>query len=285
MSAREFAYYVPASLQDAFALLADEEAKPLAGGMSLIPMMKLRLAAPGKLVDLRRIPALRAISEQDGMLHIGAMTTHYELESSPAVRLSCPLLAAAAASIGDVQVRNAGTLGGSVAHADPSADYPAALLALEATVLLASAKGEREMAFSDFLVDTFSTAMEPGELVTAIRVPVEEKGTGVHYQKHPQPASGFPMVGVAARIRLENGKIAFARIGVTGLTGKAYRAAGVEERLSGAAATPETIEKAASAVTDGTTPSADIHCSSEYRAHLAGVAAARAIRAAVAAAQ
>ncbi|MBL8220784.1 MAG: xanthine dehydrogenase family protein subunit M [Bryobacterales bacterium] len=285
MSAREFAYYAPASLQDAFALLADEEAKPLAGGMSLIPMMKLRLAAPAKLVDLRRIPALRSISQQDGKLHIGAMTTHYELESSPAIRSSCPLLAAAAASIGDVQVRNAGTLGGSVAHADPSADYPAALLALEASVVLASAKGEREMAFSDFLVDTFTTAIEPGELVTAIRVPVEEKGTGVHYQKHPQPASGFPMVGVAARIRLENGRIASARIGVTGLTGKAYRATVVEGRLNGAAASPEAIESAAGAVADGVTPSADIHCSADYRAHLARVATVRAIGAAVAAAQ
>jgi len=155
----EFDYHAPVTLQDALALLGDPEAKPLAGGMSLIPMMKLRLAAPGKLVDLRKIPALRSIRRQDGVLHIGAMVTHYELESTPLIRSDCPLLAATAASIGDVQIRNAGTVGGSVAHADPSADYPAALFALEARIVVTGPKGERELPFSDFLLDTFTTAL------------------------------------------------------------------------------------------------------------------------------
>jgi aerobic carbon-monoxide dehydrogenase medium subunit len=285
MITREFDYHAPATVQDALALLSDPGAKVLAGGMSLIPMMKLRLAAPEKLVDLRNISALRSIKRQDGMLRIGATVTHYEVESAPLIRSACPLLAAAAASIGDVQIRNAGTIGGSVAHADPSADYPAALFALEAKVVVAGAKGEREIAVSDFLVDTFTTALLPGELVTAILVEVEKNGTGVYYQKHPQPASGFPIVGAAARIRLEKGVVSFARIGITGLTGNAYRATNVEQLLAGKPASDDAIRKAAAVVANGVIASADIHCSAAYRAHLAQVATARAIGAAARTAQ
>jgi carbon-monoxide dehydrogenase medium subunit len=282
MIPREFDYYAPSSLQDALSLLGDPGAKPLAGGMSLIPMMKLRLAAPEKLVDLRKIPELRSIRRQGDVLRIGAMVTHYELESTPLIRSACPLLAASAAAIGDVQIRNTGTLGGSVAHADPAADYPAALLALEARVIVTGPNGQRELAYSDFLVDTFTTALEPGELVTEILCSVEQDGTGVHYQKHPQPASGFPMVGIAARIRRQDGAVSFARIGVTGLTGKAYRATNVEERLIGTSASDAEVREAASVVADGVIPSADIHCSAPYRAQLARVATARAIRSALA---
>jgi len=279
MIPQEFEYAAPATLQAALELLADPGARPLAGGMSLVPLMKLRLAAPEKLVDLRLISSLKSIRREGAVLHIGAMVTHYELESAPLIRQECPLLAAAAAAIGDVQIRNSGTIGGSVAHADPAADYPAALLALEARVQLTGPTGEREMTFEDFVLDTFTTALEPGELVTAIVVPIEAPGTGVHYQKHPQPASGFPMVGVAVRVRRENGLISFARVGVTGLSGKGYRARAVEERLIGGAASDVEIKEAASVVAAGVEASADIHASAVYRAQLARVATVRAIRA------
>ena len=279
MISQEFDYAAPATLQAALELLANPGARPLAGGMSLVPLMKLRLAAPEKLVDLRLISSLKSIRREGAFLHIGAMVTHYELESAPLIRKECPLLAASAAAIGDVQIRNSGTIGGSVAHADPAADYPAALLALEARVQLTGPTGEREMTFENFVLDTFTTALEPGELITAVVVPIEEAGAGVYYQKHPQPASGFPMVGVAVRVRRENGFISFARIGVTGLSGKGYRARGVEDRLMGQAASDVEIRDAASVVADGVQASADIHASAAYRSHLARVATVRAIQA------
>ena len=279
MISQEFDYAAPFTLQAALELLADPGARPLAGGMSLVPLMKLRLAAPEKLVDLRLISSLKSIRREGAFLHIGPMVTHYELESAPLIRKECPLLAASAAAIGDVQIRNSGTIGGSVAHADPAADYPAALLALEARVQLTGPTGEREMTFENFVLDTFTTALEPGELITAVVVPIEEAGAGVYYQKHPQPASGFPMVGVAARVRRENGFISFARIGVTGLSGKGYRARGVEDRLMGQAASDVEIRDAASVVADGVQASADIHASAAYRSHLARVATVRAIQA------
>lgn len=273
MITQDFEYFAPTTLNEAFGLLADPGAKALAGGMSLVPMMKLRMAAPEKLVDLRGIAELHSIRESDGVLEIGAMVTHYELESAPLVRSKCPLLAASAAAIGDVQIRNSGTLGGSVAHADPAADYPAALLALEAKVRVAGPSGERVLTFEDFVLDPFTTLLEPGELVTGVLVAVEKEGVGTFYQKHPQPASGFPMVGVAARIGITNGAISFARVGVTGLSGKGYRARNVEEALLKGA----DPKKACEVLTEGIEASSDIHASAEYRAHLARVAGARAI--------
>src|SRR2546426_4805979 len=195
MIAQNFEYSTPASLKEALALLSGGDAKVLAGGMSLIPMMKLRLAAPERLVDLSRVPGLSGISEAGGAIRIGAMTTHHEIEDSALLRARCPLLAEAAANIGDVLVRNMGTIGGSIAHADPAADYPAALFALEAKVRLVSAKSDRTLAIGDFLVDTMTTAVEPGELVLELILPVESGSTGVSYQKMAQPASGFALVG------------------------------------------------------------------------------------------
>lgn len=279
MIPQEFEYFAPPTLQHALELLGRPGTRALAGGMSLVPLMKLRLAAPEIIVDLRRISSLRSIRREDGFFHIGAMVTHYELESSPLIQLECPLLAATAAAIGDVQIRNAGTIGGSVAHADPAADYPAALLALEAKVQLSGPSGERELSFEDFVVDTFTTELEPGELVTAVLVPVDVAGTGVHYQKHAQPASGFPMVGVGVRIRRQNGIISFARVGVTGLSGKGYRARVVEDFLVGTAGAEADLKKAAAVVAQGIEASADIHASAIYRSHLARVSTERAIRA------
>lgn len=277
MIAQNFAYSAPATLAEALAAVG-AGAKALAGGMSLIPAMKLRLAAPEQVVDLGRIPGLRGIEEDGGALRIGAMTTHYAIESSPLVRTKCPLLAAAAAAIGDVQVRNMGTIGGSAAHADPAADYPAALVALDAEFHLASAGGSRTVTGEDFFIDLFTTALEPGELITAIRVPVEEPGAGTSYQKMVHPASGYAIVGVAARIRKSGGKVSFARIGVTGLGAKAFRAKSAEQALLNGA----DAATAAALVAGGVEANSDLHASAEYRSHMAAVYAARAIRAALA---
>src|SRR6266446_4595331 len=244
MIAQKFEYTAPKTLDEALHLLA-AGAKPLAGGMSLIPMMKLRLAAPEHLVDLGKLKDLNYIREADGAMHIGATTTHADVESSPILRQKCPLLAETAATIGDVQVRNMGTIGGSVAHADPAADYPAALQALEAKIVIAGVKTERSISAADFFVDSFTTALEPGEIVREIVVPVEESGTGTSYQKMPQPASGFAIVGVAARVKRSGGKISQARIGVTGLANIAYRAVAAEKALEGTAGSAEDIAKAA----------------------------------------
>ena len=279
MIPQEFEYFAPPTLHDALELLGRPGTRALAGGMSLVPLMKLRLAAPEILVDLRHIASLRSIRREGDFLHIGAMVTHYELESAPLIQQECPLLAATAAAIGDVQIRNLGTLGGSVAHADPAADYPAALLALEARVQLTGSSGLRELLFKDFVVDTFTTQLEPGELVTAILVPIEESGTGVYYQKHAQPASGFPMVGVAVRVRQQNGSISFARVGVTGLSGKGYRARAVEDLLVGTVGAEADLKNAAAVVAEGIEASADIHASAAYRAHLARISTERALRA------
>jgi carbon-monoxide dehydrogenase medium subunit len=276
MIPQTFEYTAPKSLQEALGLLA-EGGKPLSGGMSLIPMMKLRLAAPEHLVDLGRIKDLNYIREQGGALHIGATTTHYEIESSPLVRAKCPLLAETAAHIGDVQVRNRGTIGGSVAHADPSADYPAALQALEARVVLKGAQSDRTVPVADFLVDTFTTTIEPGEIVSEIVVPIEDPGTGTSYQKVLQPASGFAIVGIAVRIRKAGGKIAMARIGVTGLSNCSYRATAVEKALEGKTGSAGEIQNAAALVAEGVDANSDLHGSAEYRKHLAVVHTARAI--------
>jgi carbon-monoxide dehydrogenase medium subunit len=278
-----FEYSAPKTLDEAMALL-ESGGKPLAGGMSLIPMMKLRLATPEHLVDLGRIRDLNYIREAGGAIHIGATATHYSVESSALVRAKCPLLAAAAGAIGDVQVRNVGTIGGSVAHADPAADYPAALLALEAGIVIRGAKGERTVNAADFFVDSFTTALEPGEVVREIVVPLEGAATGVSYQKMPQPASGFAIVGVAARVRRSGGKIAMARIGVTGLSNIAYRATAAEKALEGTSGSAEDLAKAAALVARGVDANSDLHASADYRRHLAAVYAARALQTALSAA-
>ena len=280
MIAQNFEYFKPATLGEALALLADgSAAKPLAGGMSLIPMMKLRLAAPEKLVDLSGL-GLSGIQEgEGGWIRIGATTTHHDVESSALLRLKCPLLPETASNIGDMQVRNMGTIGGSVAHADPSADYPAALLALEAQLIIAGAGGAtRKVHIEDFLVDAMTVALEPGELITEIHVPAEEAGTAVCYRKVVQRASGFAVVGIAVRLRKDGeGKVTFARVGVTGLAAKAFRATRVEVALVSGAS----VADAAAKVTDGVDANADIHASADYRTHLARVHTARAIAAAL----
>jgi carbon-monoxide dehydrogenase medium subunit len=278
MISQNFEYSAPSTLQDALALLSDGSAKVLAGGMSLIPLMKLRLAAPEHVVDMSRVLGLDGIRQAPDGIHIGAMATHYQIESSPVLRAHCPLLAETASHIGDVQVRNMGTIGGSVAHCDPAADYPAALFALEAQVRLVSARGERTLSFGDFLVDTFTTALQPGEIITEVIVPAESSGAGVSYQKMHQLASGFAMVGAAVRVARGNGGIGFVRVGITGLASKAYRATNVEQILHSTG----DIEKAAAVVADGVEANSDLNASAHYRSHMARVFTARALKQALA---
>ena len=280
MIPQQFEYSAPKTLDEALGLLA-EGAKPLAGGMSLIPMMKLRLAAPEHLVDLGRIKDLNYIREDGSSLRIGATATHHQVESSALVRGKCPLLAETVSNIGDMQVRNMGTIGGSVAHADPAADYPAALQALEAKIVLKGSNAERTVAANDFFVDMFTTALEPGEIVREVIVPVDGDGTGTNYQKVVQPASGFAIVGIAARVRKSGGKITLARIGVTGLSNRAFRATAAEKALEGKAGSVAEIQAAAAVVAQGIEANADLHASADYRRHLAVIYAAKALTAAL----
>lgn len=277
MIPQSFEYSTPSSLAEALRLLADGRAKALAGGMSLIPLMKLRLAAPEHLVDLRRLADLNYVREDAGTIRVGATTTHDQIQNSALLKAKCPLLSETAACIGDPQVRNMGTLGGSAAHADPSADYPAALLALDAQLRLASPGAERTVPAADFFLDSFTTALKPGEIIVEVIVPVEASGTGVRYEKLAHPASGFAVVGVAVRLRKSGGRISLARIGVTGLGGHAYRASAAEAKLAGSAGTPDDLQKAAAAVGDGVEANSDLYASAEYRRHLAKVYAARAL--------
>lgn len=277
-----FEYHSASSVDEALALLqALPEARLLAGGHSLLPMMKLRVVSPGHLIDLGRVPGLRGIREAGDHLVIGAMTTHWALESSPVVRARAPLLAETAARIGDIQVRNVGTMGGSLVHADPAADYPAAVLALEAEMTAVGAAGQRTIPAGAFFTGVLSSAVQSGEILTEIRVPVVPPHTGTAYLKFPHPASGFAVVGVAAVVRVRGGRCEDVRIGVTGVGPTAYRAEGVEQALRGAAVDDRAVAEAAERAAEGVEANDDLFASAEYRAHLARVFTRRAVRAAV----
>ncbi len=273
MIPQEFEYSSPATLREAFELIADGERKIMAGGMSLIPLMKLRLAAPEHVVDLARVPGLNHIGEQGSMIHIGATATHHDVEISTVIRARCPLLAETASHIGDVQVRNRGTIGGSVAHADPAADYPASLLALEAQIRMASAKTDRTVPAAEFFLDPFTTALDPGELVIEVLVPAEDGSEGYRYEKVEHPASGFAIVGIAARIKKSGTGISLARIGVTGLGPHAFRALEAEKLLEAGA----DLAQAVATIGEGEEANSDLYASADYRRHLARVHARRAI--------
>ena len=278
-----FEYHVPKTLEEAAQLVAQfgDDGKVLAGGHSLVPMMKLRLASPRHLVDIARLDGLRYINEKDGHIEVGALTTHYQIESSGLLKEKCPLLPLTAQEIGDVQVRNKGTLGGSMVHADPAADWPATAMALGAEVKAVSTSGERWIPASEFFLDLMTTSLSPGEIVTAIRFPALPARSGDAYAKHAHPASGFAVVGVAARVTLdENGHVESGRVGVTGIAQAAYRAAEVEKAISGKAATARNLERAASHVADGIEANGDLYASAEYRVHLATVYTERALAAA-----
>ncbi len=280
----QFDYQAPATLDEAIALLAGDPdgAKVLAGGHSLIPAMKLRLAQPQLLVDIARIKSLAYIREEANKILIGATTTHYELESSELLKQICPLLPACAASIGDVQVRNKGTIGGSVAHSDPAGDWPAAVLALDAEIVLVGPNGERTVKATDFFVDLLTTDLQPGEILREIRIEKPSGRFGQAYQKVSHPASGFAVVGIAVHFVLsdDDGSCKVAQIGVTGVGVKAYRAQAVEAALNGTTLDEQTIAAAAEHVCDGVDPNGDLYASKEYRRALAKVHTRRAIQAA-----
>ena len=275
-----FEYSRAASLDDALAKLkaAKGEAKLVAGGHSLIPLMKLRLSEPKALIDIARIPGLAGIREKDGTIEIGAATVHHDVASSALLRERCPMLADAAGEIGDPQVRNRGTLGGSLAHADPSADYPAVMLALDADIHVKGPGGGRVVKARDFFQDLFTVDLQPDEIITAAQfVPVRSAA----YAKLHQKASHYAIVGVAAALDVKGGKIASARVGITGAGPSASRLTSVEQALAGKAPSKETFEAAArGAGSDLAAVNADIHASEEYRRAMIPVFTRRALEAA-----
>jgi carbon-monoxide dehydrogenase medium subunit len=279
MIPEQFEYHCPDTLSEAYDLLDrfEDEAKILSGGHSLIPTMKLRLAAPSAIVDLRRISGLGSIEEEEAGLKIGALVTHNEVETSSLVAERCALLQKTAAEIGDVQVRNVGTLVGSISHADPAADYPATMLALDAEVVIGSSSGERTILFSEFLQGLFVTVLAPNEIVNAVRIPAAHPSTA-SYVKMKQSASGFALAGVAAQLSLDGDTIVSAALGVTGVADCAYRATVAEDALRDLnVGDGEAVRAAVRGIAEGKDLLSDIHASSDYRAHLADVLAARAV--------
>jgi len=279
-----FEYHAPTSVKEAIGLLGKlgEDAKLLAGGHSLVPMMKFRLAQPKHLIDLRKVPGLSGIKQDGDALVIGAMTTHWEVESSPVVKSKLPVLSEVAGVIGDPAVRNKGTVGGSAAHADPAADWPAAMIALGAEFVCEGPKGRRTVKVDEWFKGLMATAVKEDEILVEIRVPVPAAGSGAAYMKFPHPASRFAVVGVAAAVTLDKqGACTSASVGVTGAGTKAVRAKGVEAALKGKKLDAAAIEAAAQKAAEGVDVQADLQGSVEYKSHLCRVFAKRVITEAV----
>ncbi len=272
-----FDYVRPSTVEEAIELLSrhGSGAKVLAGGHSLLPAMKLRLAQPAVLIDIGRIARLREIREEGGRIAVGPLATHHEIASSPLLREKCPLLCEVAEQIGDVQVRNRGTIGGSLVHADPAADWPAAVLALEAELEMTGPRGPRTLPATKFFVDILQSAIEADEILTGIRVPAT--GKTVAYEKFAQKASGFALAGAA--VVIEEGSV---RVGITGVGARAYRAVNVEKALRGKPPEAKRVAAAAKLAAEAIDPLGDIHASAPYRAHLACVLTRRAIERALA---
>ncbi|MBI2160678.1 MAG: xanthine dehydrogenase family protein subunit M [Candidatus Rokubacteria bacterium] len=279
-----FEYHAPTSVKEAIGLLGKlgDDAKLLAGGHSLVPMMKLRLAQPKHLIDLRKVPGLSGIRQDGNALVIGAMTTHWEVESSSVVTSKLPVLSEVAGVIGDPAVRNKGTVGGAAAHADPAADWPAAMIALGAEFVCEGPKGRRTVKVDEWFKGLMATAVKEDEILVEIRVPVPAAGSGAAYMKFPHPASRFAVVGVAAVVTLDKqGVCANAGVAVTGAGTKAVRAKGVEAALKGKKLDAAAIEAAAQKAAEGVDVQADLQGSVEYKSHLCRVFAKRAIAEAV----
>ena len=283
MIPNKFDYHRASSVDEAISLMAQHgmDAKLLAGGHSLLPAMKLRLNQPGVLIDIGRLDELRYIKKEGNELVIGAGATHDDIAHSAAARSTFSMLSEAADLIGDVQVRNKGTIGGSLAHADPAADWPAVMLAANAQIELRGPNDARTVAAADFFTGFFMTALEDNEIITAIRIAEPPKGTGSSYQKFMQPASRFAIVGCAAAVTVDGGVCQKVSIGFTGLADGAFRASNVEAALTGKKPTEENIAAAAQLAGEGVMPMSDHFASEEYRLHLARVYAARALTAAV----
>jgi carbon-monoxide dehydrogenase medium subunit len=279
-----FDYTRPASLDEALQLLSSGGgSKVIAGGQSLLPLLKLRLASVDRLVDIGRLGELKGVrSLPDGRMSVGALTTYAELLESPAREYG--LLRDALPTIGDVQVRNRGTIGGAIAHADPASDLPACLLALDVEVVLRSSSGERTIPITDFFQDSFQTAVAEDELLTEVNLPGPRDDAGSAYASLEQPASGYAIVGVAVVVVRANkaAPITFATVAITGVGPVAYRARAVEKALTGSDGSGAAIAAAAAHATDGVTVNSDIHADREYRAEMARVFSVRAIDAALA---
>jgi carbon-monoxide dehydrogenase medium subunit len=271
----EFDYTAPDTLDEAIQALADggEDAKLLAGGHSLLPLMKLRLAAPSLLVDLRKVPGLHGVQREDGTWRIGALTPHAELERTP----DLGVVSVAAGTIADPQVRNRGTIGGSLAHGDPASDLPAVMLICEAAVTLQGAGGQqRTVNAGDLFQDYLETAVEPAEVLTEVRMPAYD-GWGFSYQKFNRRSEDWAMVGVCALVKKSGDSIADVRVGLTNMASVPLRAGAVEEALRGQPATADSIARASEQAAEGTDPPADLNASSEYKRHLARVLTRRAL--------
>lgn len=279
-----FGYVAARSIDEALQLMAKhgDEGKLLAGGHSLIPAMKLRLQSPQTLIDLATVPGLSGVRVDGNHLVIGALTVHTDVASSDLVRKHVPGLADAASLIGDMQVRNRGTIGGSVAHADPAADLPVILTALSASFVAQSASGTRAISADDFFTDFYTTALKAGEILTEIHVPIPAAGSGTAYAKLPHPASGYVVVSAGAIIRRQaSGACISARVAVGGLGSGPCRAIATEMELQGKPLTPQVIAAAAAKAAEQTDPVEDSYASAEYKRHVATVYARQAIEAAV----
>ncbi len=275
-----FNYHRATSVDEAIELLKEheEDGKLLAGGHSLLPAMKLRLSTPGTLIDIGRLSELNYIREEENILTIGAGVTHHAIETSAPVQQHAPALAEAAAVIGDPQIRNMGTLGGSLAHADPNADYPAPILAVDAIIRVKGPNGSRDIEAADYLLDLFLTDLQPDEIITEVRIPIPPPGRRSCYLKFPHPASRFAVVGCAVSLMVVNGTFRDVRVAFTGIANAGFRDQGVETALSGKAVDEDTISAAAAKAAQGMEINSDAFAGEDYRRHLARVFAARAIR-------
>ncbi|MGY1623716.1 FAD binding domain-containing protein [Geodermatophilus sp. SYSU D00965] len=274
-----FAYARPTTVDEAVQAVAEggEDVKILAGGQSLIPVMRLRLAAPETVVDLGRVGEMRGVRDDGDAIVIGAMTTHHDVMTDPLVQQYAPLIAEATETVADRQVRARGTFGGALAHADPAGDLPAVALALDAEFVIAGPNGRRTVPAADFFVDYLTTALEEGELLVEIRVPKLSGQWGMHYEKFNRVAQAWSIVAVAAVVRREDGRIAEARIGLTNMGPTPLRARAVEAALAGAEASADAVAAAARSAAEGTSPSSDLNAQADYRQHLAQVLTRRAV--------
>ncbi len=280
MKPPQFAYADPTTVEEVLALLQEhgDDAKLLAGGQSLIPVLNMRLARPKVLIDLRRVEGLTYIREEDGHLCIGAMTRHVMVEKSELVRERQPLLTQTMHNIGHIQIRNRGTIGGSLVHADPSAELPAVMVALEATLVITGPDGVREVPAEEFFLMYFTTCVQAGELLTEVRVPVLPERTGYAFEELARRHGDFALAGVAATLTLaEDGTVADCRLGLTGVGMTPVRARDAEDLLKGKAPSPEGFAAAAQAVMGAVMPDTDVHGTAEYRQQLAGVLTERAL--------
>jgi aerobic carbon-monoxide dehydrogenase medium subunit len=277
-----FAYARPTTIDEALQAVASggEDVKIMAGGQTLIPVMRLRLAAPETVVDLGKVAELRGVREEADAIVVGAMTTHSDVLSDPLIAQHAPLIAEATETVADRQVRHRGTFGGALAHADPAGDLPAVALALDAEFVIAGLAGRRTVPAREFFVDYLTTALEEGELLVEIRIPKLSGQWGMHYEKFNRVAQAWSIVAVAAVVRREGNRIAEARIGLTNMGPTPLRASAAEAALAGVDATAEAIAAAAERAADGTSPSSDLNAQADYRQHLARVLTRRAVTAA-----